>query len=95
VRSSTGSDPSENQDLCGPAQMKIVDKIVKYVRNNFGGISRKYLQNYISMYWCQAVKRKRKGDWLLNLCLRFRSISRREIRDYVSPLLVQIMMSKA
>jgi hypothetical protein len=77
----------------GP-QRKLVDGIVDYIRNTFGGISRKYLQNYISMHWCQDNGQKQGKNSLLNLCLRFRSVGHKEIRDYVSPRLVQIALTE-
>jgi len=84
----TGDDSFE-----GPHR-KLVDRIVDYIRNNFGGISRKYLQNYLWMHWCQAKEKKRKENSLLNLCLNFRSVSHNEILDYVSPRSVQVVLTE-
>ena len=78
-----------NQPLDEP-QKKVVDRILEYIRSEFGGISRKYLQNYISMHWCQGDRKGQSEGSLMDLCLRHRSVSHHEIREYVSPALVQI-----
>jgi hypothetical protein len=87
------TDRSGAVSIEGP-QRKLVDGIVDYIRNTFGGISRKYLQNYISMHWCQDNSKKQGKNSLLKLCLRFRNVSHKEIRDYVSPRLVQIALTE-
>jgi len=74
---------------------KLVNVAIEYIRNKFGGISRKYLQNYISLYHCQTAAIKKGADSLLDRCVKFRSVSENEIRQYVSPPLVQMVLSEA
>jgi len=92
VRSSTSATAAAGkQSLDGP-QGKIVNELIKYIREKFGGISRKYLQYYISMHWCQINRKHWRRGSLLDLCLTTRSVSRTEIKEYVTPPLVQIAM---
>jgi hypothetical protein len=89
VRCPAVSAATAGEQALDKAQKKVVDKIVEYIRSKFGGISRKYLQNYISIQWYQADGEGAHGS-LLDLCLKHRSVCHREIREYVSPPLVQI-----
>jgi DprA winged helix domain len=90
VRSPAVSSATAGEQALDGAQMKVVDKIVEYIRSKFGGISRKYLQNYISIQWYQADSEQGGQRSLLDLCLKQKSVCHREIREYVSPPLVQI-----
>jgi DprA winged helix domain len=56
----------------------------------FYGISRKYLQLYLARFWHSIDKKRWWKGALLEACLRFRYISKTEIRSYVSPLLVNL-----
>jgi len=79
-----------DKQLLDEPQKKVVDRILEYMRSKFGGISRKYLQNYISMHWCQIDRKRKSKRSVLDLCLGHKSVSYKEIREYVSPPLVQI-----
>lgn len=60
-----------------------------FVRNGFHGISRKYLQYYLFLYWYYVGTSHWERDSLLNACLRFRSIKWTEIINYVTPVMVK------
>lgn len=55
----------------------------------FHGISRKYLQLYLSICWYHNNTNFRQQEPLLNICLRFRSVKWSEIMNYVTPAIVQ------
>ncbi len=69
---------------------KLVAACIEFVRFNFQGISRKYLQNYLAWYWCQTNRIRWRCGALLKECLRFRIIKCEEIISYVSPPLVKM-----
>ncbi len=68
-----------------------VAAVINFVRRNFQGISRKYLQNYLAAYWCTVDKTRWSLGSLLQACLRSDPISYDEILDYVSPPLVKML----
>jgi len=68
-----------------------VGTVIDFVRVNFHGISRKYLQNYLAAYWCHIDRAQWQLGALLRACLGFRHISDDEILDYVSPAIVKIL----
>lgn len=70
--------------------MMLVDKIIDFVRVKFQGISRKYLQNYLAIYWCHADRNRWQYGSLTKLSFQSRTISYREIIEYVSPLMVKL-----
>jgi hypothetical protein len=85
MRNSLGEQTPE-----GLLQRKVVDQVIDFIRKRFGGISRKYLQNYISIYWSVFDRTRWGNGSLLELCLRVRSVTFEEIAAYVSPPSVQI-----
>jgi len=89
----TANAEAGNQSLSEPSHKALVREITDYIRTKFGAVSRKYLQNYISIHWWQSTREKKPENALLNLCLRFRSVKHNEIREYVSPPLVQIALA--
>jgi hypothetical protein len=82
------------QFLGDGSQKKQVEEVMNYLRSKFGGISRKYLQHYISIFWCHADRKRWGLGTLFKLCLRFRRVSYAEILAYVSPPLVQIAKAR-
>jgi predicted RNA-binding Zn-ribbon protein involved in translation (DUF1610 family) len=94
VRSlATANAAAGNQSLSEPSHKTLVREIADYIRTKFGAVSRKYLQNYISIHWWQSTREKKQENALLTLCLRFRSVKHYEIREYVSPPLVQVALA--
>jgi len=76
--------------LPDPANKALIDQVISFTRNTFQGISRKYLQNYLSLYWCHADRKRWHAGSLLELCFRSRVVSGKEILAYVTPPVVQI-----
>lgn len=70
--------------------MQPVAAAVDFVRLNFHGVSRKYLQNYLAAYWCRLARARWQCGSLFQACIRFGVITGKEILDYVSPALVKI-----
>lgn len=75
-----------------PDQKKVIDGFFKFIKKNYRGISRRYLQGYLSAFW--VFQRSNPWDsyegW--QMCLRsvphkFKS----EIRNYITPLFVKIV----
>ncbi len=63
---------------------------IKFLREHYQGISRKYLQNYLAAYWCRMDRKRWPPGSLMQACLRQGPIRDKEIRCYVSPLCVRI-----
>ncbi len=90
VRCSPDVEVASSEDFVPDSILKAVAAIIDYVRLRFQGISRKYLQNYLALHWCQ-VDRMRWGPGMLFMeCLKSRAIRLEEILSYVSPPLVYI-----
>jgi hypothetical protein len=81
---------STQKSLEGLSNKALVDSVITFTRNSFRGISRKYLQNYISVYWCYVDKARWNAGSLLELCIGFRPVAHEEILAYVSPSSIQI-----
>ena len=65
----------------------IIDDFIEFIRVDYHGISRKYVQNYLAAYWCYKDRTRWPVGELLKACLKFRRISSKEILAYVSPML--------
>jgi hypothetical protein len=76
--------------LEGLTHKTLIDRIIAFTRDKFQGISRKYLQNYISLHWCQVDRKRWDVGSLLELCLSSGPVTHREILGYVTPPMVQI-----
>ncbi|MBX9721650.1 MAG: hypothetical protein K2X81_09665, partial [Candidatus Obscuribacterales bacterium] len=70
-------------------QMELND-FLDFVRVNFGGISRKYLQLYLAAYWCSSKSIKSSATEVLNLCFRSFPDVNENHYSYTTPLLVHI-----
>jgi len=75
-----------------PATCKQKDDIVAgfldFVRSNYRGLSRKYLQCYVALYWAFADKKTWKKGAVLKACIAFREVTDDELITYVTPLKV-------
>ncbi len=69
----------------------LVQTLIKFVHEHYQGISRKYLQNYLSAYWCHIDRGRWHPGSLLEACLRFGPVRDEELRSFVSPVLVRIL----
>lgn len=69
-----------------------ITAFLDFVRANFGGISRKYLQSYLAVYWCYIAGGQRSNSVLLQTCFHSLPIDNVKIRAYVSPIWVKLCM---
>ena len=74
----------------GADMEKVIENANEFIRDIFKGVSRKFLQNYLSAYWCWADR----GQWtfmqLASACVQHRWISDKDVRNYVSPAWVSL-----
>lgn len=61
--------------------------IMLFIRSNFGGCSRKYLDLFLSMYWCFRDRARWGPGEVLRACLDYGYISFKSIYSNVTPLL--------
>lgn len=59
-----------------------------FVRRVFQGISRKYLQLYLAVYWCSLNRRRWGVGRLFSACMRSRRRCYRARLNFVSPPVV-------
>lgn len=83
---------SQSQSAQGSKSIKqtddLVAKFLEFVRTNHGGLSRKYLQCYVSLLWAFADKKTWKKGSLIKACAAFREVTDDELIAYVTPLKV-------
>ncbi len=77
-------------ELAAPADA-LVKAVIDFVHKHYQGISRKYLQNYLSAYWCHIDRGRWHPGSLLQACFRFGPIRNDEIRSCVSTALVKVL----
>lgn len=65
-------------------------RIVNFIIREFHRVSRKYIQIYLSAIWCQSNIALWKNGKLLRACQHFGSISKIQIRDYVSATVLKV-----
>lgn len=69
-------------------QCTAIDQFMEFIRDIFHGISRKYLQRYLALYWCRSVTMLRsKGEFMEN-CLNRSTLL--PGKNYATALLVQL-----
>jgi hypothetical protein len=69
----------------------IIDEFIEFIRVDYHGISRKYVQSYLGSFWCCRDRTRWTAGELLKACLRFRRMSTKEILAYVSPIIVKLL----
>ena len=76
-----------------PAQEMIatVEAFIDFIRVNFRGISRKYLQSYLAAFWCHTDRSHWSSDAIWQTCLGSRPVSYRQTRQYVTPVWVTLL----
>jgi hypothetical protein len=67
-----------------------VSEVIDFITATWRGISRKYLQNYVGMFWFFIDKGSCSVGSLLGACLRFGPVRYEQMIDYVTPALVRI-----
>lgn len=73
----------------------IVARFLDFVRDNYGGLSRKYLQCYVALLWAYTDKLRWKKGALLKACVAFREVTDDDLLAYVTPLKVAAPTSLA
>lgn len=68
-----------------------ISAFLEFIRVNFRGISRKYLQSYIAAFWCHIDRSNWSSEALWQRCLASKPVSHRQTRAYVSPLWVKLL----
>lgn len=81
--------PCSGSELNGLCALSVME-FIRFIRSPFQGISRKYLQKYLALYWCYLDRTRWTAGSLLEACARFRTVSHQELIDYVSPLFVKL-----
>jgi hypothetical protein len=69
---------------------RTIDAFLQFVRLNFRGISRRYLQGYLAAYWCRIERSNWSSEAFWQECLGAMSKSYQQIRTYVTPLWVKL-----
>jgi len=67
-----------------------ISAFLEFIRVNFRGISRKYLQSYIAAFWCHIDRTKWSSEALWQRCLASKPVNHRQTCAYVSPLWVKL-----
>lgn len=68
-----------------------IDAFLEFIRVNFRGISRKYLQGYLAAFWCYIDRSRWSSDTLWQKCLRSMPVNSRQTRAYVTPIWVKLL----
>ncbi|MBX9952182.1 MAG: hypothetical protein K2Y39_23610 [Candidatus Obscuribacterales bacterium] len=70
-----------------------VNNFIMFIKKSFHAISRKYLQRYFARYWCFIDREKWTFDSLLELFARSPYQTYFQLKSYVSPLAVRVVLS--
>lgn len=89
VRCTSKESVRKTPGVCSFQNSEDVSDIINFIRSRFHGISRKYLQLYLALYWCHIARDRWCSGSLLQACLKFGRISREQCLAYVSPLIVK------
>ncbi len=69
----------------------MVDALLAYLVGTYQGISRKYIQLYLSAYWYRLDESVRGRDSLFKHCCLAGPVTHHMLRIYVSPLMLKVM----
>ncbi len=89
-----GNQRSSGWEELSAAAAALVKNVINFVHEHYQGVSRKYLQNYLSAYWCHIDRGRWYPGSLLEACFRFGPIRNDEIRSCISTALVKILPSQ-
>lgn len=78
----------DNSNADGADKAKQFKPFFDFVRRVFQGISRKYLQLYLAVYWCSLNRRRWGVGRLFSACMRSRRRCYRARLNFVSPPVV-------
>jgi len=76
----------------GKSAKKRVKNFILFIKKTFHAISRKYLQRYFARYWCFIDRQRWTFDSLLELFARSQSQTYFQLKSYVSPLTVKVVL---
>lgn len=92
-----GVAPATNTPIvtsCCPAHrddaLALIERVIEHLKTVHRGISRKYLQRYVCLYWCLTSNRWTLEN-ILNACMNIGEVEGQEIVDYVSPLSINVL----
>ncbi|MCA9801084.1 MAG: hypothetical protein KC777_03815 [Cyanobacteria bacterium HKST-UBA02] len=69
----------------------LIERFGSFIRDVYKGISRKYLQGYLGLFWLRIDRKFWRPGALLDHCCRYGEMSGRSIREYVTPLVVEVV----
>jgi hypothetical protein len=69
-------------------------EIISFISATWRGISRKYLQNYLGVFWYITASTRGDRDRLFTACLRSGPIRRKQFLSYLTPVMVRIGWSE-
>ena len=76
-------------DSTNPTTM-LISAFLKLASSHWRGISRRFLQKYLALFWCHIDRLRWQEGSLLDACLHFGKIRRDRLVNCVTPLLVKI-----
>ena len=68
----------------------LISSFLQLASSHWRGISRRFLQKYLALFWCHTDRIRWPDGSLLDACLRFGKINRDHIHDYATPLQVKV-----
>jgi hypothetical protein len=84
-----GLDDSTDHD--SSAFRQVLSNLLLFLKHNFHGVSRKYLQMYLMAFWTRADRQFWSPGSLIDACLQFESITSEYLERYISPKLCKIV----
>jgi hypothetical protein len=85
-----GFQPSTAEDIDSEL-MSPINVIVRFFKETFHGMARKYLQLYLALRWCYLARDRWQEGALLRACSQFGTVDSEDIRAYVTPPLVKVL----
>ena len=76
----------------GRSEKARVRNFIMFIKKTFHAISRKYLQRYFALYWCFIDRQRWTFDSLLGLFSRSPCQTYFQLKSYVSPLSVKVVL---
>jgi transposase-like protein len=94
---SRGPSPMEillkNIEELSADQQNVISRLISLIRSVHHGISRKYLQNYLAVYWCMNDRETWANSRLWRVVVDAEYPRARELTAYVTPPTVQFLLS--
>ena len=77
----------------GEEALKSIGDTMQFIASTWHGISRKYLQNYLAVFWCVMDTARWPRGALFDACLKFGPVFHEQTIAYVTPPIVKIFVS--